>query len=243
MADWIWEVDNKNVYTYVSENAEQIIGYSQKEIIGVKATNFMKKKEAERIDKIFKQFVKVKKPFKGMINWNIHKDGKLVCILTSGTPIFDKNNQINGYRGINTDITKQKKLNVELINLMNKAEESNIAKSEFLANMSHEIRTPMNGVMGMTELLLDTKLDPEQKDYALTVKRSAENLLTIINDVLDFSKIEAGKLDVEYIDFNLISLINDIKRVFLPKAIEKKLDFTIKIDKNIPEKLIGDPSY
>ena len=241
MADWIWEVDNKNVYTYVSENAEQIIGYSQKEIIGVKATNFMKKKEAERIDKIFKQFVKVKKPFKGMINWNIHKDGKLVCILTSGTPIFDKNNQINGYRGINTDITKQKKLETELQYSKNKAEESNIAKSEFLANMSHEIRTPMNGVMGMTELLLDTKLDPEQKDYALTVKRSAENLLTIINDVLDFSKIEAGKLDVEYIDFNLISLINDIKRVFLPKAIEKKLDFTIKIDKNIPEKLIGDP--
>ncbi len=241
MADWIWEVDKNGVYTYVSENAQNVLGYSKNEIIGKTPFDFMHKNEIDKIGKLFEQFIKTKKPFKDMINWNIHKDGKPVCLLTSGTPIFDKNNQINGYRGIDTDITVQKKLEIELIYSKDKAEEANIAKSEFLANMSHEIRTPMNGVMGMTELLLDTKLDPEQKDYALTVKRSAENLLSIINDILDFSKIEAGRLDIEYIEFNLTNLINDIERVFSPKAIEKKLDFTIIIGKNIPEKLIGDP--
>ncbi len=247
--DWIFVKDTEGRFVTVNTALLRVLGAdSLEEVIGRTDFDFMDENLARQYAEDDHHVVATGEPLVDREEIGIDPDGREFCLLTSKIPICDAQGKVSGIVGICRNITKHKKAEEQLREAKiaadtakEAADAANRAKSEFVANMSHEIRTPMNGIIGMAELLADTELGREQREYLGMIQQSAEALLGLLNDILDFSKIEAGKLELEAIPFNLSDSVGKTTRTLAARAAEKGLELACRISPDLPERLIGDP--
>ncbi|MEO5345787.1 MAG: ATP-binding protein [Magnetococcus sp. YQC-9] len=171
-----------------------------------------------------------------------HRDGHLVALTLTAVPILDGQRTVTGSLTLFKDLGLKKQWERDIKQARDIALETARLKSEFLANMSHEIRTPINGVIGMADLLLDTRLNKEQKDLATTLRESAQALLTIISDILDFSSLEAGKMETAATPFSPIKVVEEVAELMASQAQQKNLELLTDVGTKLPRILLGDPA-
>ncbi len=218
---------------------EKLFGYHQQDIVGRPILDLMSSPEIRTQMQSTKATLMQKKTVH-FVTQRKRSDGSPLNVEILAVPIITGETS-SGNLVIYQDITERKQAEEALLRAKEAAEAGSRAKSEFLANMSHEIRTPMNGILGMTELVLDTELDAEQRNYLNLAKVSADSLLSLINDVLDYSKIEAGKLEIDSIDFNLGDSLGDTMKTLSLRAHQKGLELAFEIEPDVPDAVVGDP--
>lgn len=173
-ADWVWEVDANGHYTYSSQRDIDLFGVESDQIIGKTPFDFMPEGEASRIKEIFLDILKKRGHIVDLENWNVGKDGQLICLLTNGVPIFDHNGEFMGYRGVDKNITERKQAEQELIKAKERAEASDKLKTVFMNNISHEIRTPLNGILGFGQIITDPDFaEAEKEEYYRMLQEAA----------------------------------------------------------------------
>jgi len=263
----VFEMDSEGVLTFVNRTAMETFGYSAEEVgRGLDALTMIAPAERSRASEDISRALRGEVLGSGYTV--LRKDGSAFPALIRIGPV-QLNGKILGVRGVLIDISDLKAteerlqrakeetetINRELeatnkqleeaiarANVMAMASEvANCTKSQFLANMSHEIRTPINGVIGFSNLLLDTELSSEQRDYAEAVRDSAEILLKLINDILEFSKLEAKKMALEQIPFDLRTTVEGVAELLSLRAREKGLDFEVRYGQDAPRRVVGDP--
>ena len=261
IVDGYYEIDLSGTFTFINDVVCEHLGYSREELTRMSNRDLQTTENANKSYTAYLDLYRTGRKINAMEYLATRKDGTTGVYELSVTLIKDPDGKPTGFRGISRDITERKKseeelrlskLSLERINLeleaaiaradnmAKEADMANQAKRQFLANMSHEIRTPMNGIIGMVGLLLDTELTEEQKKYAEIVRASGENLLGLINNILDFSKIEARKLELEILNFDLLTTLESAIEMFSIKAEGDGLELIHLVEPNVPVFLRGD---
>ncbi len=246
MADCLIVIDPDGRIRTVNQAAQRLLGLGRDDLVGKPARQIFAEEEAGE-DKRPAAGLDFEKLLQRGSLGNVEKvllarRGKRIPVLFSGSVMRDGGGRVQGVVCVAQDITERKRMEASLQQARDSALEASRMKSQFLANMSHEIRTPMNGVIGMTELLLDTGLTPEQRMFADSVRASAVSLLDVINEILDFSKIESGRLELESIPFSLRAALRDPLRALAVRAHQKGLEVACSVPPEVPDLIVGDPT-
>ena len=220
---------------------------SEADVLGKTDFDLYSKDVAKRFFEDDQAVIRTGKPVVNREEFFVDPNGNKRCLMTSKLPLRDVDNKIIGLIGIGHDITTRKqaeenlkKAYADLEKVNNDLINANKVKGQFLANMSHEIRTPLNAVIGMTGLLLDTKLDAEQRDFVETINGSGDILLSLINDILDYSKIEAQKLEIEKQPFDVRCCIEEALDLVTSKAADKNLELLYSVEDILSTNVVGD---
>ncbi|MBK9990888.1 MAG: response regulator [Verrucomicrobia bacterium] len=237
--DCIFTTDLSGNFTSFNPASEHLLGYNQEEILKLNLRDLVAKDETKTEPELITSLMAKGQAAARFELRLVAKDQHRVWTEINACIVHTEGG-LDGVLGVARDIGERKQIEEELKRARDAAEANTEAKSAFLANMSHEIRTPMNGVIGMSNLILDTKLSPEQREYAETIRNSAESLLTVLNDILDFSKIEAGKLHFETLDFDLVSSAEECLELLNSRASEKKIELSLFVPPEMPRLVKGD---
>jgi two-component system sensor histidine kinase/response regulator len=231
-----------------NQEAESLYGFTRDEVIGSSLFDIITDRDLRQPTMEFSARVLDGEPLRNREMFVVSKSGAEHYVLWNATRVLDGTGTPVGVLVVGQDITQRKQAEARLREQTRELEQARDAalaaaqaKSDFLAMVSHEVRTPMNGVIGMTGLLLDTTLTPDQREYARTVRASAQALLTIINDILDFSKVEAGRLEIETVDCNPSMMVEETVDLLAEAAAAKGLELSYLVDAAVPASVGGDP--